>query len=82
MRYRFRIDGRPIPPAQRMMRSTIYNITSAIFQHKETITDPMQSLLSYVQAFEERYGVLFVDVRITDIIKDIMSSNSLACNFR
>lgn len=43
-----------------------------MFMHK------MHTLLSYVQAFEEDYGVQFVDMPLKEIVKDKMSSKVLA----
>lgn len=42
----------------------------------------MRSLLSYAQAFIERYGARLVDVSIVDIVGSVMSSNLLAAIFR
>lgn len=42
----------------------------------------MQSFLSYARAFNEKYGVRFVGVRMMDVSDDLTSSNFLVAYFR
>lgn len=54
------------------------NISTMIVRHKPTFTDEIQSLQCWVRAFAEHYSADFVLVSITNIVKDIMSSNFMA----
>lgn len=54
---------------------------TVIVRRKSTFKDAIQSVLSYVRAFEESYAVCFVDVRISHIMEDIPSSNLSARNY-
>lgn len=56
--------------------SEITAISRAIMQRRATFTDTMQRLLSYARAVKEDYGLCFVDVRITDILKTWFSLSS------
>lgn len=43
-------------------------------RRKGTCTDTIQSLLRYVPALDGRYGVRFANMRIMDIVQDMISS--------
>lgn len=60
----------------------IANILTATVPHEATLADTMRSLLSYVRAFDKVFVLRFVDVRITDVMKDRLFSNLLADNTR
>lgn len=47
-----------------------------------TVTDTKQSSLRYARAIKDDYTKNFVDVRIFNILEDIMSSNFFDANFR
>lgn len=49
---------------------------------ERTMTDKMKILLSYIRVSEEGYSTCFVGVRIRNIVKCMMFSNSLASNRR
>lgn len=51
-------------------------------QKEATFTDKIHSLLSYTLAFEEKYDIRFDDVRILDIVEDMMSFNNLSAYSR
>lgn len=82
IRYEFRLHAKRISLAQKIKLSKIANIFTAILRLEVTFTNLMRSLLSYSGAFEEDYGVLFVDIRIKDIVEDMTPSNFLTANFR
>lgn len=46
-------------------------------QSKATVINKVYSLLRYALAFEKDYGVRFVDVRIMNIVVDVMPQSSL-----
>lgn len=71
--YVFYIDGKHISPAQTIEHSKIANISRATVRREARFTGTMQSRLNYEQAFEEEYGVSFVDVRMTGIVEDMPS---------
>lgn len=49
---------------------------------KAMLTDMLNSLLSYARALEENCSLRYVDVRIIDLVGDVMSSKFLAANLR
>lgn len=52
--------------------------STTILRRKALFTDTNQSRLKYVRAFQEDHGVRFVDVRVTEAVKDRKFSNVLA----
>lgn len=69
-------------PAEAITMSKIANISTVIQRHKVTFADTMPSLLSYVSALEEDYGVRVVDVHMKNIVEDMISSNFLEASPR
>lgn len=68
--------------AQPIKLSKFANISTEIVWYKPTRTEKMKSLLNYAQAIDENCSLQFVNVRITDIFDEKMSSNFLAANCR
>lgn len=58
----------------------IASVTTVIKRREAILADTIHCMLCYVRAPREGYGVRFVDVRITDIVEDMMFSNFLAAN--
>lgn len=73
MRYAFWVAGKPISPAHARKISRIVNILAAIVRRKVTVAETAQSLLSYTRAFVVDYGVRLVDVRIMNIVENMMA---------
>lgn len=82
MHYGFRVGGKATSPAEGVNLRKITNLSTAIVQREPMFPDTMQSLLSYVQAFEENYGVHFLHMRISDIMENIIYSNFLPTKSR
>lgn len=82
MFYTYRADCKAISSAQAIRWSKISKLFTAIVPRKATFVRTMQSLLSYVEEFDEDYNVRSVDVRITDVMDDMMYSNFFAANCR
>lgn len=74
----FTVDGKRITISLASNQSRTINSSTAIMRSKEAFKHAVQNLLSYLRAFEAIYGVYFVDVRIMDIVKDMMFSTFLA----
>lgn len=66
-------------PAQTMKVSKIPSLSTVIVRREEAFSDTIKSLLSYGRPFQRDFGVSFVDVRITLIVEDVMSSKFLGC---
>lgn len=77
IRYMFRAGGKSISIAQDIKLSKVCNICTALVRRRSTFWNAMQSQLSYKQALEIGRGVRFIDVRIIDIVKDMIFSNLL-----
>lgn len=80
--YVFWVNGKPISPVQVIILSKIEIVLTVIMRREATSTEIMKSVLSYARSFNENYGVHFFDVRIIDILEDMMFSSFLAGNFR
>lgn len=80
VRYRFRLDGRCISPAQSIIVRKSANILTAMVWSEATLTDTMQRLLSFTNAFRENYSMRLVNVSEMDILGDAMCSNFQAAN--
>lgn len=63
MRYAFHVDGESISLAQAIRLSNIAYISTAFVRREATLTQTIQSFLSYAAAFEEDCGVRFGDLR-------------------
>lgn len=63
-----------------MKLSKIAKTWTIIVQGKATLTDTKRILFSYTRAVKERYSVHSIDVRIRDIVEDMMPSNGLTVN--
>lgn len=74
IRYAFLVEGKLIWTAQLIKLNKISKISIGIVRHEAKFKDIMRSVLGYSQAFEQDYGVGFVDVSIIDILEDMMSS--------
>lgn len=74
MHYAFLVDVKLILSAQTIKLVKIASISSTFVRRENLFTDSMQSLLSYVPAFEKDYGVCFVNVCIMYILKYTTSS--------
>lgn len=81
-RYVFCADGKSISPAQEIRLSKMANISMAIVRYKATFTDTSHSLLSYARACEENYSVRNIDIRLSYIVEELMSSKFLADSSR
>lgn len=80
MRYTFRIDGNSINRAASIKLKKIADISTAILRHETGLTDTINSVLSYAQAFEDDDEVSFVNARVPDIFEDKILSNFLYAN--
>lgn len=70
----FQLDIKAISRAQPLKLSKIEDISTANFRLEVTFIEARQSVLSYAQVVEEKYGVRFVDVCIIDIVDDMIYS--------
>lgn len=82
MRSVLRLDQKPISPAKALKLSKFANISTPIMRREAIMSDTMQSALSYVQAFEEGYGVRFVYMLIMHVVEHLISANFLGDNSR
>lgn len=64
-----------------MKLGKVVNITTVSLQRKATLADVMRSLLRYAWVFEKDSSIVFVDMCITDSMKDMMFSTFVAANF-
>lgn len=71
-------NGRDITSAQAIKLFKLEHVSPAIVRHNITFTVIIGSLLNYAQAFQEGYGVRFVDARIVKIVDEMMSFDFLA----
>lgn len=71
--YEFSVYSKAIYPSLAIRKTT--NISTAILRRKVPFTDPMQSLPTVAQSFQEAYGVRFVDLCKMKIKGDIMFFN-------
>lgn len=78
MRYAFCVDGKAFSSAQKIKLRNIANNFTAIGRRKAMLTDKIKSHLSYTRTSVEYCGVWFADVRILDIVEDMMFSKILA----
>lgn len=69
-------------PTYQLIELRKTSICTVFAVHKTTFTDTMQSLPNYVLPFYKVYVVLLVDVCITDIMNNMMSSISQSANSR
>lgn len=70
----------PSPSALMIKLSRLASTSTVAVRRKETLTDQMQRVLSCARAFEGDYGVRFVDVGITPIVKNMTSAYFSAAN--
>lgn len=78
MCYAYLVVGRYSMSAQVIKQREIANRSKAIVQSKTTFKNTIQTPLSYMQVFEEDFGLYFVNLRKLDIVEDMTSSNFLA----
>lgn len=60
-----------------MKLNKIADISAASFRREKSLTDTIQSALSYVRGLKEYFGVRFVTLCMVEIVEDIMTSNFL-----
>lgn len=78
--YAFSHDSKAILPAQTIKHGKILKIFSAIVPREVVPTNTTPSLLSYQRAYEKKYGMLFVDERLMNIMDNKTYSNFLVTN--
>lgn len=79
--YLFLLDFNAVSRAQAIKLSKVASISNAFVRRETSFTGTRQSLLSYMGAYKEDYGVQLVDVRIIVIVGVMESSIFLASNF-
>lgn len=82
MRYTFRVGVIRMLPAQAIVLNKIPNILTLIIRREASFAGTLQSLLSYALAIAKSYGILFVDVRILDIVEIMTASIFLGASSR
>lgn len=76
MRYAFLIHSKPVLQGPAVGLKKLANISAVIVEREVKIIDTIQSLLIYVQAFEEYHVVRYDNRGIMDIAEDLMYSDS------